>query len=216
MKYFISLLCAILMFPLSASAAPGGYNYFEILFADADGGLDMTPVNIPDDEGDGYRIAGGWVYGPNVQSDIRFEDLSFDRPANSANRLRLETTSLSLGGHHEFDMGEGRQFLPWGSVYYAGTIEGIQTLDDTDWGYGTRVGLRLGLLHQLEFNVEAGYVDVKEISGTVIRTGLVYSPVDFFHLVLDYTQRDYDVDISGSPDGDLEVDVLSAGARFQW
>lgn len=210
-KWCAAMAVAAAALPGAALADPMSYAFVQL-----NGILDaeVEPEGITSADGDGLGIEAGWIFGPYVFTDLRFND--YDMGATEG-----EETSIRLGVRSRMNTSWPRLDL-YGMISYedikfdtivrsfgSGVLFPLELIDDN--GVGLHAGARFSPINWFELLGEVAYIDVGKVDGEFLTAGVQVNTASWFALNLRYRTGEY----SGTG-RDLELDSLIFGVRVQW
>ena len=197
---FVSAALLALL-PFSAQANRMSYGFVQIT------GLLNTDVENDnfEEDGDGLGIRGSWIMGPYLFMDGRYDDVDLTDDTES------RSGSLRLGWRQPLDLRSPLRLDVYGMVSAeALELESNGTELINDEGVGLTAGLRFGPIPQLEAGLEYNFIDYGDDKGQFIALEGIWNVSDWFALVLEY--RDGEYNVKNLPDVDRSD--LNIGLRW--
>ncbi|GEM_PF-3175709 len=203
-RLLITAGSVLALLPLSAHADRMNYSYIQAT------GLINTDLESSgaDADGDGLGLRGGWIMGPYLFADGRYDDVDLNNDTDArtgALRLGLRKSIENLQSPLRLDI--------YGMLAVeAAEIESGATELLNDEGVGLVAGLRFGPVEPVEIGVEYNYTDLGDSSADFFAVEGIWNVSRWFGLVIEYRTGEYDVD--GGPG--IDRDDLNLGIRVQF
>lgn len=201
MKRWLVIPVALLsLLPAQAMADRMSYSYVQLTnLLDTD-----ISVGSFDKGGDSFGGKVGWIMGPYVFADLRYDDLAY------GSGLDGHEGEARLGYRQRLEYAEGDpQRLDWyGTINYENLK--IDTVTDKD-GWGVNAGLRYSPARWLEVTGELGYLDYGSPHAMSYVGDIQLNTSRYFAFVFEYRKQ-----VFSNPGPDLDRKNFSVGLRLMF